>query len=385
MKSLLTTFSILFFLCSFHSFSYAQGNTKRVAILEVIDREGKFSLADKILMRGLITDAVTNTQGFEGYTRTDIDAITKEHDFQRSGMVSESQIKRIGEMTGAEYVLTIEMAKSSGYVTFSSQILSVETGQIVNSGTQLGKDDISTYEESSTKIISKLLGGTNISSPGSLKRYQKGHIWTEEEVKKAGFVFSCDEEGAYPDGFYYTSIEGPNGKLKIEGFYDGVKYLYGNGYNGIMNGLALLSHPSYSEEGEDAYYSGCLLEIAFVVNGKVAAPSMLVAEAPIFSSVSGTMVDPNSEIVKSIDYYNSYRDFLFVDEYVVRDEINFKTDKDHYPILRYLNKIFGEDVSDEQFLYSFQLGKIDMDAIEDHVIAFMNSGQKIPTHIWSFH
>ena len=310
-KSLYFSLSLLLLCCVTPCLLSAQPTSKRVAILEVIDREGKFSLADKILMRGLITDAVTNTQGFEGYTRTDIDAITREHNFQRSGMVSESQIKRIGEMTGAEYVLTIEMAKSSGYVTFSSQILSVETGQIVNSGTQLGKDDISTYEESSTKIISKLLGGTTIAAPISI---DEGHIWTESELKKAGFDLLSNPEHftgeyLYPNGLKYSTINGPDGDIQIESAFEGARCVLGNAVNGKLSGIALVNTGDSSEAIlSDA--QGCRYIIGYFVNGRIVLPFIGVAEKPIIYSRGGLFGDYS----KQIDFYEEYSNYLLLTE-----------------------------------------------------------------------
>lgn len=108
----------------------AQEN-KKVAILEVIDREGKLEYAEKLMLRSNLARAVTNIEGYEAYNRADLDAILSEHDFQRSGNVSESEIKKIGEMTGAAYILLAEGAKSRDNKIFvTAQIINVETTQI---------------------------------------------------------------------------------------------------------------------------------------------------------------------------------------------------------------------------------------------------------------
>ncbi len=109
---------------------YAQ-DVKRVAILEVVDKENKLAYSQKLMLRSTLAKAITNTAGYEAYDRTDIDAIMGEQNFQRTGMVSDEQIKKLGEMTGAAYILVAEGAvadESNLFVT--AKILNVETGRI---------------------------------------------------------------------------------------------------------------------------------------------------------------------------------------------------------------------------------------------------------------
>ena len=104
--------------------------TKKVAILETVDREGKVSYGIKLILRSSLAKAITGTEGYEAYDRTDMDAILGEQNFQRTGMVSNEQIKRLGEMTGAKYVLVAEAAvvdANNMYVT--AKLLDVETAR----------------------------------------------------------------------------------------------------------------------------------------------------------------------------------------------------------------------------------------------------------------
>ena len=101
---------ILFLLLLFAGMVSAQ--VKRVAILETVDKEDKVSYTNELILRQSISKAITNTPGYEVYDRTDIDAIMSEHSFQRTGLVSNDQIKQLGQMTGAKYILVAEAAKS---------------------------------------------------------------------------------------------------------------------------------------------------------------------------------------------------------------------------------------------------------------------------------
>lgn len=121
---------ILFFLLFISGMLSAQ--VRRVAILEVVDKENKVSYANKLILRANLSKAITNTAGYEAYDRTDIDAIMGEQNFQRTGMVSNDQIKRLGEMTGANYILVTEAVILDSRTMFiTAKLLDVETARTI--------------------------------------------------------------------------------------------------------------------------------------------------------------------------------------------------------------------------------------------------------------
>lgn len=105
-------------------------NVKKVAILEVVDKEKKMEYGHKLIVRSNLTRAITNTEGYDAFERADIDAIMAEHDFQRTGNVSNKDIKKIGEMTGAAYVLVAEGVMMDGGIYLTAKILNVETTKV---------------------------------------------------------------------------------------------------------------------------------------------------------------------------------------------------------------------------------------------------------------
>ena len=107
-------------------------DVKRVAILETVDKENNISYANKLILRANLSKAITNTAGYEAYDRTDIDAIMGEQNFQRTGMVSNDQIKRLGEMTGANYILVAEAVVVDSKTMFiTAKLLDVETARTI--------------------------------------------------------------------------------------------------------------------------------------------------------------------------------------------------------------------------------------------------------------
>ena len=109
----------------------SEPSTKKVAILEVVDRDNTVNYGVKLLLRTALSKAITQTPGYEGYDRVDMSAIQGEQDFQRTGMVSDEQIKRLGEMTGAAYVLVAEVAQiDATTMIVTAKILDVETAKL---------------------------------------------------------------------------------------------------------------------------------------------------------------------------------------------------------------------------------------------------------------
>ena len=121
----------ILFLLLFSTAMFAQ-EVKRVAILETVDKEKNISYANKLILRASLSKAITNTAGYEAYDRTDVDAIMSEQDFQRTGMVSNDQIKRLGEMTGANYILVAEAVQVDYKNMFiTAKLLDVETARTI--------------------------------------------------------------------------------------------------------------------------------------------------------------------------------------------------------------------------------------------------------------
>lgn len=126
-------FTVVMFVI-FSMAAVAQNEVKRVAILETVDKSGSVSYGTKLLLRQSVTYAITQTPGYEGYNRVDMAQMLGEHEFQRTGYVSDSQIKKLGKMTGAAYVLIAEAAPyDAEHIVILANLVNVETGQIENS------------------------------------------------------------------------------------------------------------------------------------------------------------------------------------------------------------------------------------------------------------
>ena len=140
--------------------AYAQTEIKKVAILETVDKMGNVPYGILFQVRSSLTFAISSHAGYEGYDRVDMTAITGEQSFQRTGMVSDEQIKRVGEMTGAAYVLIAEAALYDDQnIIIAAKILDVETGGVVSSTPPAVESKEPTKMAEACIRISKILVG----------------------------------------------------------------------------------------------------------------------------------------------------------------------------------------------------------------------------------
>ena len=147
---------------------FVRHGTRRVAILETVDRQGNVSYASKLMLRSNLAKAITNTPGYEAYDRTDMDAIMGEQDFQRTGMVSNDQIKRLGEMTGAKYVLVAEAAVVDAQNMFiTAKLLDVETARTIMTDNQMMETSAKEMQRGCQLLAEKLMKPVMYSQTGT--------------------------------------------------------------------------------------------------------------------------------------------------------------------------------------------------------------------------
>lgn len=199
-------------------------STKKVAILEVTNPDGDMKNGDLLMILGTLTNAVTGMPGYKGYERTDIGQILGEHNFQRTGMVSDAQIKRIGEMESAQYVLASVAARmSNGKLAITAKMLDVETAEVSqNAVVQTTMEDL---EKGCLELVGKLFSkgtygngvgygvqtsGSNVDAVLSNTEKEiyilglKGNVEEIEEISNYRIITSEAEE-------YIPSAEADNG------------------------------------------------------------------------------------------------------------------------------------------------------------------------------
>ena len=221
--------------------AFAQTETKRVAILETVDKENNVDYSKELLLRQTLTFAIQRTPGYEGYNRVDMKQIAGEHDFQRTGMVSDEQIRQLGQMTGAKYILIAEAANyGSTEILVLANLVDVESGEIVNSSIpKVTSMDSEILTQSCIEIAKTLLniGGGNATMT-STTSYSRGNnsyspapaanqdftetawginmkmIW----VEGGDFLMGCTSEQGGDCGSDEQNVR----RVTVDGFYIGM-------------------------------------------------------------------------------------------------------------------------------------------------------------------
>lgn len=131
---------------------------QKVAILETVDKAQNVSYGVKLLLRSSLTSAISNTPGYEGYDRVDMASIAGEQEFQRTGNVSDNQIKQIGRAAGASYVLVAEAARyDATSIIITAKLLDVETFGVKSSAVLVSGVSADEMQESCSSLAAKLL------------------------------------------------------------------------------------------------------------------------------------------------------------------------------------------------------------------------------------
>lgn len=233
-----------------------QESTKKVAILDVVDREGNVTYGVKLQLRSSLTTAITQIPGYEGYDRVDMDSVFGEHDFQRTGAVSDEQIKKLGEMSGCDYVLITEAAvMDAKTMLLVAKVVNVTTGriemssdyQVSNSasGIRSGAQELATIlfgkveQEKESHIVS-----LNLTRDNEAERAEREARRAEEAAIREAEREAQREEAARLEGL--RAIERANQsnnayrkgfKLHVEGFAGG----WNVDYEGFLKAVGTIS------------------------------------------------------------------------------------------------------------------------------------------------
>lgn len=133
MKKLLTICLLTLTVC-------AVAQNKKIALLEPRAGEGTVvSGMEKAMVRGELRKAIVNHTGYEAFTRSDIDQLMNEQGFQRTGNVSDEDIHKLGEMSGADYICVSTLNKSNTEFYLEAYLIDIESGAISNPASQFGE------------------------------------------------------------------------------------------------------------------------------------------------------------------------------------------------------------------------------------------------------
>lgn len=152
-----------------------------------------------------LVSGVTHSNDYAAVERTAdfLGELMKEQDYQLSGAVTDSQIAKLGQQFGVQYVLVADISEVFGSMFISARMIDVQTAQIMNSA-------------DATQTVTNMVGLTEIAD-----KIVSNILWTrhfsENELKRLGTFSTAKElmDGAEMDGYRLLSVEEIN-DLKIE-------------------------------------------------------------------------------------------------------------------------------------------------------------------------
>lgn len=180
------------------SFAQIEEPKTKVAIYTTGDVDASY----KKVIGSKVTSVITQSSKYAAVERTAdfLNALSQEHDYQRSGAVSDNQIVKIGQQFGVRYVVVLDISDLFGSLFISARMIDVRTGVIASSA------EIGGEIQSMTKLIeiSTLLGNAIVgvdtykiagpfSNTKALSEFsaEKGfHIASKSEIEQMKQIFS---------------------------------------------------------------------------------------------------------------------------------------------------------------------------------------------------
>lgn len=137
---------------------------EKVAVWETKCSDGSITKFQSVMVRGGMETAVANAPGFTGYDRAAFDEIVREHNFQRSGAVSDSDIKRLGEMAGVQYIIVPEAMADGNDFYIIVKMLDVESGEFGAAYEELCTTSAADIKRACARLGERLFGASSVTS-----------------------------------------------------------------------------------------------------------------------------------------------------------------------------------------------------------------------------
>lgn len=156
MKTKFFLLAMLFMLVSTTTACAQFYKLKKVAITEVVDKTGEVNDGTKVFIRSALTDAITNSEGYEGYDK--ISFIYYEASFDSTGHISEATLQ-IVQKQQCEYILVAEINQlDKKTALLSARIVHTATGKIVASSSERCYAHTNDLKRACNNLACKLVG-----------------------------------------------------------------------------------------------------------------------------------------------------------------------------------------------------------------------------------
>lgn len=179
---------IVFIFLSFCCLSaIAQKEVKKVAILEPMVEDGEISTIYKAVLRSKLLNSISNEEvGYDAFTRTDVDAIMREQQFQNSGIVDDNTRIRLGNLGGVDCICISKLAEGAGYINIDIMLVDVQSGKVESATNKLIENNLEQLEQTAVELGKKLVGLDRIEQQRAeeLERQRQLELRRKEEAEQ---------------------------------------------------------------------------------------------------------------------------------------------------------------------------------------------------------
>ncbi len=207
----------------------ANAQKKKIAILETTCIENNIQSNYLRMICSNIETGIVKNPEYIAYNRNQVANILKEHNFQRSGLVDDSEIRAMGKMAGVDYVLTSEAVLVDDELFVSAKVLNVESGRYEMSANELMKFEPQQIKEGCDRLAETLLNNGK-ENPATIRK-----------MKSASSAIIVARTGLTA---YWTFDDGTG------------KDVTGNGYDGKTVGNIAFITDSPSGDGKSIQFRG---------------------------------------------------------------------------------------------------------------------------------
>lgn len=258
---------------------------KKVAVMETKADRSVSTFQSKII-RGSMEVAAAHASGYEAYDRTAFDVIMKEHNFQRSGLVKDSDIKRLGEMAAVQYILVTEASKEDDYLYILAKMLDVETGHFLESADELCEATPVDIKESCDKLKIHLFGKDvfvkNNGNKDKASLRPLPYRYKEEKDKPAAMFYFRYQSSRF-------NLSQDNNKNDLETLRDLISNYSINGF--IIGGFESPEEIDYESPEESDFYGARAQTISYLIKSEIEKAGLNVDDYEFVTEEPGVYLE----------------------------------------------------------------------------------------------
>lgn len=128
--------------------SISKSGKKSVAVVDFTDLQGNTNELGRFISEEISVDLINKAQGFDVIDRNHLKSVLTEHKFTMSGLVDPKTIKKLGQIIGADAIVTGSITPFGDTIRVTCKVIATDTARIIGSA----KGDIA-----KTKAIDDLM------------------------------------------------------------------------------------------------------------------------------------------------------------------------------------------------------------------------------------